>query len=70
MHNSSENVVVLSSVQLSSSGVYRCEVSGEAPSFETVTEHREMMVVGKLTTSFIVIETRFFFEFLFEIENK
>ncbi|XP_063912347.1 uncharacterized protein LOC135129166 [Zophobas morio] len=46
IHNSSENVVVLSSVQLSTSGVYRCEVSGEAPSFQTVTEHGEMMVVA------------------------
>ncbi|KAF2904250.1 hypothetical protein ILUMI_01925 [Ignelater luminosus] len=46
MHNSTENQVVLSSVQLSTTGVYRCEVSGEAPSFQTVTEHGHMMVVA------------------------
>lgn len=48
MHNSSASEVILQSVQLSSSGVYRCEVSGEAPFFETVTEHGHMMVVGEL----------------------
>lgn len=53
LHNSSSTVVLLSSVQLSSSGIYRCDVSGEAPSFQTVTEHREMMVVGELTASFL-----------------
>ncbi|XP_023014611.1 beaten path IIIc [Leptinotarsa decemlineata] len=46
MHNSTESVVVLNSVQLSSTGIYRCEVSGEAPFFETVTEHQRMIVVA------------------------
>lgn len=46
LHNSTEYSVVLSSVQLSTSGLYRCEVSGEAPFFETVTEHAHMMVVA------------------------
>uniref|UniRef100_A0A1Y1K2U9 Ig-like domain-containing protein n=1 Tax=Photinus pyralis TaxID=7054 RepID=A0A1Y1K2U9_PHOPY len=46
LHNSTENQVVLSSVQLTTTGVYRCEVSGEAPSFQTVTEHGHMMVVA------------------------
>nr|CAI5841209.1 unnamed protein product [Callosobruchus analis] len=45
MHNSTKNVVVLNSVQLSSTGIYRCEVSGEAPFFETVTDHERMVVV-------------------------
>lgn len=48
MHNSNESVVVLSSVQLSTTGMYRCEVSGEAPYFETVTDRQHMTVVGKL----------------------
>lgn len=52
MHNSTESVVVLSSVQLSSTGTYRCEVSGEAPFFETVTDHQKMTVVGKSLTFF------------------
>ncbi|XP_071056296.1 cell adhesion molecule 3-like isoform X2 [Onthophagus taurus] len=46
LHNSSESQVVLSSVQLSTTGLYRCEVSGEAPYFQTVTEHGQMMVVA------------------------
>ncbi|KAK4886533.1 hypothetical protein RN001_002804 [Aquatica leii] len=46
LHNSTENQVVLSSVQLTTTGTYRCEVSGEAPSFQTVTEHGHMMVVA------------------------
>lgn len=46
IHNSTENQVVLSSVQLSTSGKYRCEVSGEAPSFQTITDHGHMTVVA------------------------
>ncbi|XP_065158335.1 cell adhesion molecule 2-like [Atheta coriaria] len=46
IHNSSDTQVVLTSVQLPSSGLYRCEVSGEAPFFQTVTEHQRMMVVA------------------------
>lgn len=44
--NSSETTVVLSKVSLSSSGRYRCEVSGEAPEFRTVTDHGVMIVVA------------------------
>lgn len=47
MHNSTESIVILNSVQLTSTGLYRCEVSGEAPFFETVTDHQRMTVVGK-----------------------
>lgn len=39
IHNSTDNIVVLKSVNLSSTGRYRCEVSAEAPSFETVSDH-------------------------------
>ncbi|GLV31275.1 beaten path IIIc [Carabus blaptoides fortunei] len=46
LHNSTESQVVLSSVNLSSTGRYRCEVSGEAPSFQTVTDHGNMIVVA------------------------
>lgn len=46
VHNSTENQVVLSSVQLSTSGMYRCEISGEAPFFQTVTELGHMTVVA------------------------
>jgi hypothetical protein len=45
--NSSESTVVLSRVDLSSSGLYKCEVSAEAPSFQTVSERGQMIVVGE-----------------------
>lgn len=46
---------MLQSVNLSSSGRYRCEVSGEAPSFNTVDGYGDMVVVGKqaLADSFL-----------------
>lgn len=47
LHNSTNTQVVLQSVNLSSSGRYRCEVSAEAPSFQTVTDHGDMTVVGE-----------------------
>ncbi|XP_043275615.1 uncharacterized protein [Venturia canescens] len=46
IHNSTERSVVLNSVNLMSSGRYRCEVSAEAPSFQTVSEHSDMLVVA------------------------
>lgn len=47
LQNSTDVVVVLRSVSLQSTGRYRCEVSGEAPSFQTVSGHEDMIVVGK-----------------------
>lgn len=44
---SNQTLVVLNNVNLTSSGRYRCEVSGEAPAFETVSDHGDMTVVGK-----------------------
>ncbi|XP_036340051.1 uncharacterized protein LOC118749364 isoform X1 [Rhagoletis pomonella] len=37
---------MLSNVNMQSTGRFRCEVSGEAPSFQTVTEHGDMVVVS------------------------
>ncbi|KAM7352819.1 uncharacterized protein ACRADG_005188 [Cochliomyia hominivorax] len=45
LQNSTDNVVVLNRVTLQSTGRYRCEVSGEAPSFQTVSGHEDMIVV-------------------------
>ncbi|XP_011869035.1 PREDICTED: cell adhesion molecule 2-like [Vollenhovia emeryi] len=42
---STESSVVLNNVNLTSSGRYRCEVSGEAPAFDTVSDHGDMTVV-------------------------
>ncbi|XP_066600806.1 cell adhesion molecule 2-like [Prorops nasuta] len=44
-HKSTERSVVLNNVQLSSGGRYRCEVSAEAPAFQTVSDHADMTVV-------------------------
>ncbi|XP_049826007.1 uncharacterized protein LOC109600338 isoform X2 [Aethina tumida] len=46
MHNSTDTAVVLQSVQLTTTGTYKCEVSGEAPFFETVAERSQMVVVA------------------------
>ncbi|KAH0953425.1 hypothetical protein HN011_006326 [Eciton burchellii] len=46
VHNSTERSVVLKSVNLMSSGRYRCEVSAEAPSFQTVSDHSDMLVIA------------------------
>ncbi|XP_078041270.1 uncharacterized protein LOC144472230 [Augochlora pura] len=43
--NSTEKSVVLKNVNLTSSGRYRCEVSAEAPAFQTVSDHADMTVV-------------------------
>lgn len=45
INNSTEKLVVLNNVNLTSSGRYRCEVSAEAPSFQTVSDHADMTVV-------------------------
>ncbi|XP_049536596.1 uncharacterized protein LOC125951670 [Anopheles darlingi] len=45
VHNSSNNHVTLETVKLSTSGKYLCEVSAEAPDFQTVSQHGEMVVV-------------------------
>lgn len=46
IHNSTIRAVHLSSVNLMSTGRYRCEVSAEAPSFQTVSDHSDMEVVA------------------------
>ncbi|XP_055917564.1 uncharacterized protein LOC129949881 isoform X1 [Eupeodes corollae] len=43
--NSTDATVTLKNVNLSTTGRFRCEVSGEAPSFQTVTEHGDLVVV-------------------------
>ncbi|KAI5753299.1 hypothetical protein M8J77_025634 [Diaphorina citri] len=45
-NNSNDTHVTLKSLELNSSGVYRCEVSAEAPSFQTVSDHQEMITVA------------------------
>ncbi|KAI8125991.1 hypothetical protein CVS40_4075 [Lucilia cuprina] len=45
LRNSSDTQVALRRVTLQSTGVYKCEVSGEAPAFNTVSESETMTVV-------------------------
>ncbi|KAL7045569.1 hypothetical protein ACKWTF_002262 [Chironomus riparius] len=45
LFNSTDIQVVLQSVNLASSGRYRCEISGEAPMFQTVSDTGDMVVV-------------------------
>lgn len=47
---------MLKRVTLQSSGLYRCEVSGEAPAFNTVSESETMTVVGKSQLSECLME--------------
>lgn len=53
--NSTDTVVVLRRVTIQSTGKYRCEVSGEAPAFQTISDHGDMMVVGKFFVYFFII---------------
>lgn len=46
IHNSTDRTVDLLSLNLMSTGRYRCEVSAEAPSFQTVSDHSDMEVVA------------------------
>uniref|UniRef100_A0A1A9WUN4 Ig-like domain-containing protein n=1 Tax=Glossina brevipalpis TaxID=37001 RepID=A0A1A9WUN4_9MUSC len=46
LRNSSDTQVMLRRVTLQSTGVYKCEVSGEAPAFNTVSESETMTVVN------------------------
>ena len=47
MQHSNESVVSLRSVTHASAGTFRCEVSGEAPDFETDYREANMSVIGK-----------------------
>ena len=48
--HSDERQVTLKDLSMKSTGRYRCEVSTEAPTFETVSSYGDMIVVGKERT--------------------
>ena len=58
--HSSDTSVSLKSVDYEGSGVYKCEVSGEAPSFRTVSHSKQMLVVGKNSRNFPLFATIWF----------
>ncbi|PSN39684.1 hypothetical protein C0J52_22263 [Blattella germanica] len=45
------NKVTLTNLRFNNSGNYKCEVSTEAPNFETVAQSSNMTVIGKLFVS-------------------
>lgn len=47
LDESNANRLVLRSISAETAGRFRCEVSAEAPSFETVSGHADMTVVRK-----------------------
>jgi hypothetical protein len=47
LKNCDMNSVTLTNLQFSTSGNYKCEVSTEAPNFETVAQNCNMTVMGK-----------------------
>jgi len=44
---SDKNQVTLENLNLSSAGQYRCEISAEAPLFNTVAQSKKMNVIGE-----------------------
>ena len=52
MDHSNESVVTIRNVKSRNTGKYRCEVSGEAPDFETDYREAHMSVVGIKNSSF------------------
>lgn len=47
--------VALRSLVLTTTGRYRCEVSAEAPSFQTVSDHGDLLVVGETLDSVSIV---------------
>ena len=47
MLNSNESMVSIRDVKRANTGTYRCEVSAEAPDFETDYREANMSVIGK-----------------------
>jgi hypothetical protein len=47
LQNSDMNIVTLINLKFNTSGNYKCEVSTEAPNFETVAQNSNMTVMGK-----------------------
>ena len=45
-YNSNKGKVIIHNLSRKASGKMRCEISEEAPSFHTVADFRDMMVVG------------------------
>ena len=54
MDRSNESVVSIRNVKHVNGGRYRCEVSGEAPDFETDFTEANMTVIGSLQSAFII----------------
>ena len=53
--NSNQNQVTLKNMNLDSAGQFRCEISAEAPLFNTVSQSRPLSVIGKSSYVFNAI---------------
>ncbi len=54
---SDKNQVTLENLNLNSAGQYRCEISAEAPLFNTVAQSKKLNVIGKeVFLQFLFIE--------------
>ncbi|GIY56945.1 uncharacterized protein CEXT_617331 [Caerostris extrusa] len=58
LSKSGQRSVYLRSVDLNSTGTYRCEVSAEAPSFQSVEAERDMKVMD-VKNQWLIINTNF-----------
>ena len=54
---SDKNQVTLENLNLNSAGQYRCEISAEAPLFNTVAQSKKLNVIGTLGQSIKPIST-------------
>ena len=59
---SNEKSVTLTNLVHSTTGRYRCEVSTEGPSFDTVSEFGDLLVVGKLWYLVVSVVSRIFYD--------
>ena len=53
-HLSTERELVLDNVDFTTSGTFRCEVSGDAPMFQTASTEGVMAVVGKMRPTSVI----------------
>lgn len=59
VEGSNATQVRLTGLSLASTGRYRCEVSAEAPSFQTVSDHGDMMTIGEFQLSSRILVATF-----------
>lgn len=69
LSKSGSQSVYLREVDLNSAGTYRCEVSAEAPEFQTVEAEKEMKVFGTYFQKIILVRYFLNYFILLQIIN-